>query len=236
MILFVAMAKSGEDYLTRAAESYFKAKLRFEEISGWPCLITRYPQVTPEFVNRYAFRAIFISGFGYGWDEIDLPDLYGLYDVLHHTELPVLGACGGHQLIGHAFNEDFRQVQTLTDKPMRKLEPGEPDWNYEYHPGWFVETGMQPVQIVQHDPLFSGLPETIYVRQSHYCEVKQLPDNFILLATNDNCRLQAICHRDKRIYGVQFHPEVYTDYYPHGRQILQNFFTIAESQTIAEEQ
>lgn len=226
MILLVAMAKPGDDYLQVASESYFKSKVRFEQISGWPCLLTRYPQVTPDFVNRYPFRAIFISGFGYGWDEIDLRDLYGLYDALHSTDLPVLGACGGHQLIGHVFSEDFRQVEILADEPMRKLEPDEPDWNPDYHPGWFVETGMQPVRITRPDPLFADLPETIHVRQSHYCEVRRLPEDFVLLATNDNCRIQAMRHQHRPIYGVQFHPEAYTEEYPHGRQILQSFFNL----------
>ena len=227
MTLFVAMATSGDEYLKRAAESFFKAKVRFEEISGWPCLIARYPQVTPEFVKRYPFRAIFISGFGYGWDEIYLSDLYGLYDVLHSTDLPVLGACGGHQLIGHVFTEDFRQVQTLADEPMRRLQPGEPDWDPDYHPGWFVESGIQPVRIVRPDPLFAGLPETVYVRQAHYCQVPGLPEDFVLLATSDNCRIQAMRHESKPIYGVQFHPEKYTEEYPHGRQMLQSFFNMA---------
>jgi len=222
MILFVAMSRPEQDYPT-------KHKVHFEEISGRPCLIVRYPQVTPAFVSRYPFRAIFVSGFGYGWDEIDLSDLCGLYDVLHTTTLPVLGACGGHQLIGHAFSEDFRQVESLADEPMRKLEPGEPDWEPDYHPGWFVEKGMQPVQIIQPDPLFAGLPETVYVYQNHYCEVRQLPEDFVLLASNENCAIQAMRHRQRPIYGVQFHPEAYTDHYPHGRQVLENFFRLAES-------
>ena len=229
MILFVAMAKPGEDYLRAVGGSYIKYKVRFEQISGGPCLIMHYPQGSPDFVSRYPFRAIFISGFGYGWDEIDMPDLYGLSDVLHTTSLPVIGACGGHQLIGHIFSEDLRQVETLQDEPMRKLEPGEPDWDPAYHPGWFVESGIQPVQITEADPLFAGLPETIYVPQAHYCEIKQLPQDFVLLATNENCRIQAMRHRQRPIYGVQFHPEAYTDEYPHGRQVLENFFGMANN-------
>ncbi len=229
MILLVAMAQTGEHYLERVADSYFKYKLRFEQISGRPCLIIRYPQVTPQLVSQYPVRAIFISGFGYGWDEMDFTELYGLYDVLHSTDVPVLGACGGHQLIAHAFSQDFRQAEVLEDGPMRRLQPGEPDWDPQYHPGWFVEKGIQPVHITGPDPLFTDLPETIYVYQSHYCEVKQLPEDFVLLASNDNCRIQAMRHTDRPIYGTQFHPEAYTDYYPHGRRVLENFFAMAES-------
>ena len=54
-----------------------------------------------------------------------------------------------------------------------------------------------------------------------------LPPEFRLLASNDCCRLQAMGHLRRPLYGVQFHPELYTDYYPDGRQILRNFFAMA---------
>ena len=227
MVLFVAMARSSEDYSQRAGESLFGHKLRFEELSGWPCLMMRYPWVTPEAVGRYPFRAIIISGFGHGWDEMEMTELYGLYDLLHTTELPVLAICGGHQLLAQAFVHDFRHVASLCDEPMRRLQPGEADWAPDYHPGYFVEAGVQPVRVIHPDPLFAGLPEVIYVRESHYCEVKQLPADFRLLASNDNCHLQAMRHQQRPIYGVQFHPELYTDDYPDGRRVLSNFFAIA---------
>jgi len=227
MVLYVAMAKSEENYLDRAGELLFEHKLRFEQLSGWPCLMMRYPWVSPEVMDQYPIRAILISGFGHGWDEMEMSELYGLYDLLHTIDVPVLGICGGHQLLAHVFTKDFRSTDELCDQPMRRLQPGEPDWNPDYHPGYFVESGMQPVTVIQPDPLFADLPELIYVRQSHFCEVKHLPADFRLLASGDHCRLQAMRHTRLSIYGVQFHPELYTDYYPHGRQILRNFFAIA---------
>ena len=83
------------------------------------------------------------------------------------------------------------------------------------------------MRVLHPDPLFAGLPEVINVRESHYCEVKQLPGDFRLLASNDNCHLQAMGHQQRPIYGVQFHPELYTDHYPDGRRVLSNFFAIA---------
>jgi GMP synthase (glutamine-hydrolysing) len=126
------------------------------------------------------------------------------------------------------FNHDFRQVEGLEDEPIRKLAEGEADLRPNYHPGWYTETGMQPVRLVEReDPLFAGLPETITVLESHYCEVKTVPTEFRLLATNDNCQVQAMRHATRPIYGIQFHPEAYTDYYPDGRRLLENFFALA---------
>ena len=110
---------------------------------------------------------------------------------------------------------------------MRPLAAGEADGEPGYHPGWFTEKGMQPVRVIQReDPLFAGLPETIMVLESHYCEVKALPPGWVLLASNGNCRVQAMRHPERPVYGTQFHPEGFTEYYPHGRTILENFFRL----------
>ncbi len=65
------------------------------------------------------------------------------------------------------------------------------------------------------------------VLEWHYCEVKKLPPEFVLLASNENCRIQAMRHASRPLYGVQFHPESYVETYPHGRTILRNFFRLA---------
>jgi GMP synthase (glutamine-hydrolysing) len=226
MILFVAMYESEED-LVNPANKLGRNALRFEELSGQPCLVQRYREVNPEFMSHFPFTALLISGFGQDFDSMDLPALYGLYDVLHATELPVLGLCGGHQLIAKAFSSDFRTVEKLEDEPMRELREGEPDFSPGYHPGWYKEIGMQPIRVLEPaDPLFAGLPETLFMLESHYCEVRALPPGFTLLATSDNCRVQALRHPTRTLYGTQFHPEAYTDYYTHGQQLLRNFFAL----------
>jgi len=226
MILLVSMTKPGDDYSQNGAGAWGN-KLKFEEISGHPCLIQHYSEVTPQSCKDIGARAIFISGFGYGWDEILLKRILGLYDVVKSLEYPVLGACGGHQLLGHIFTKDFRKNPKLADEPMRKLRPGEPDWDPDYHPGWFVEKGMHPVEMVKRDPIFKGFRKRMWMREAHYCEVKKLPPDFELLATNENCKIQAMHHKEAIIYGTQFHPEAYTDAYQDGKKLLTNFFAIA---------
>ncbi len=228
MILYVAMAVSEDDYLT-AGGWLLRHKRVFEQASGQPCLVRWHPEVTVEFVADWPIDSLVVSGFGKSFDEFDLAQLYGLSDVLRGTELPMLGLCGGHQLLGHIFSRDLRQVERLEDEPIRRLGAGEPDMYPEYHAGWYKEKGMQPVRVLEReDPLFAGLPGTIMVLESHYCEVKTLPPEFVLLASNDNCRVQAMRHRERPVYGTQFHPEGYTEDYPDGRGILENFFRLAE--------
>jgi GMP synthase (glutamine-hydrolysing) len=186
-----------------------------------------YSGVDPEFIGRYGIRAMFITGFGYDWEQVPPAATYGINDVLHQCEVPVLGACGGHQLIGWLFNHDVRKLKCFRNEPMRKLRPGEPDVVHEYHPGYFMETGMQPMEILVRDPIFQGLGKRFWVRESHYCEIKKLPPGFIHLARNDNCELQCMRHQDKPLYGAQFHGENWTDYYQDGKTFITNFFRIA---------
>jgi GMP synthase (glutamine-hydrolysing) len=94
-------------------------------------------------------------------------------------------------------------------------------------PGIFSEYGFHYVQKVEDDPLLAGIPDPFFVREWHTCEVKTLPPEFVLLASNENCRVQAMRHRSRLLYGTQFHPEAYVEAYPHGRTILRNFFRLA---------
>ena len=53
-----------------------------------------------------------------------------------------------------------------------------------------------------------------------------MPNDFINLAVSENCKFQIIKHKNKKIYGIQFHPEVeHTEY---GIQIFKNFIEICE--------
>jgi len=86
---------------------------------------------------------------------------------------------------------------------------------------------MREVQVLRRDPLFDGLLKTLIVDEGHFCKVKKLPRSFIIIASNDISRVQAMKHESYPMYGVQFHPHIFSDQYPHGRKILENFFRIA---------
>ena len=123
-------------------------KRRFEKITGHPCVVMTYPDASIDFVERYPIKAVFITGFGYGWGNVLVPKLRNLSDLMHQTEVPTFAACGGHQLLGFIFNKNLRKVKKLADEPMRKLRPGEPDLEPSYHPGYFTERGVHDVRIV----------------------------------------------------------------------------------------
>lgn len=226
MVLIYIDLNTFDEY--RRGDGRFQHKLRFEELSGEPCMVLNYTQITPELISELAPKALILSGFGRSFQDYDLRSFYPLNDLLHQTTIPTLAICGSHQLIGFFFNLDIRKVECLEDQPMRKLRPGEPDPSpTAYHPGYYKEEGFYPITIVKDDPLFEGLSNPFWARESHYCEVKQLPPNFELLASTPECRIQAMRHCNKPLYGTQFHPEAYVDAYPDGKRILENFFKLA---------
>ena len=69
-------------------------------------------------------------------------------------------------------------------------------------------------------PLFAGLPESMHVWMSHGDEALELPAGFHRTAVTANA-LAGIANEDRRIWAVQFHPEVH--HTPLGSQVLKNF-------------
>jgi anthranilate/para-aminobenzoate synthase component II len=225
MIIFVRVETQAK---YEAGDGDFRLKRRLEILSGEPCLVVHMSQVSPAVIADLRPRALLLSGCGTWFREFDVREFWGLEDVVRTcVDVPTLAFCGSHQLLGFIFNAGLRKLERIEDEPMRPLRPGEPDLGSGSPAGLFTETGFHAVQKVADDALLSGLPDPFVVRESHTCEVKRLPGEFVLLASNDNCRVQAMRHQSRLLYGTQFHPESYVDAYPHGRTILLNFFRLA---------
>ena len=212
----------------RVSDGDFRLKRRFETLYGVPCLVIHLSQVSPALINDLRPRALLLSGFGAWFRDFDVREFWGLEDTVRTcVDIPTLAFCGSHQLLGFIFNTGLRSLERIEDEPVRPLRPEEPDMGSGTPPGLFTEYGYQPVYRVQQDPLFEGLPDPIIVREWHMCEIKTVPPEFDLLASNENSRVQAIRHKTRLLYGTQFHPESYVEAYPHGRTILRNFFRMA---------
>ncbi len=203
-------------------------KCRVEQLSGQPALIMHYAEVGPATVRAVKPQAVVITGSPDPWPTVRLSDLYGLNDLLHTAEIPILGICQGHQLIGHCFNRDLRKIRRLPDEPMRKCRPGEPDTGaLAGHPGYYYANAFAEVKILRADPIFAGLTRHIRVRENHRCEIKKLPRGFSHLATSSECAYEMIRHGEQPLYGMQFHAECWAKPYMAGRTILLNFFRLA---------
>jgi GMP synthase (glutamine-hydrolysing) len=175
---------------------------------GLEILIEPYQAVSLERVKSLRPSHIILSGQSHPWDRYSPEKLAGVVEVIKKASQPTLGVCGGHQQIALAFG-------AAVDL-MARLEPGE---GYE---GAKRERGYLPVE-TNGKGLFKGLPPQITVWHSHFDEVKELPQGFQATASNENCAIQAMQHTERPLFGVQFHPELFNEDHPDGRQVIENF-------------
>jgi GMP synthase (glutamine-hydrolysing) len=154
---------------------------------------------------------IILSGQSHPWNQYAPEALARVFAVIKQANQPILGVCGGHQQIALAYGASVGL--------MERLQPGE---GYE---GAKRERGYFPVEHTGHG-LFKGLPSQITVWHSHCDEVKQLPSGFRATASNETCEIQAMQHIGRRLFGVQFHPELFDDDHPEGRRIVENFLSL----------
>jgi GMP synthase (glutamine-hydrolysing) len=109
--------------------------------------------------------------------------------------VPVLGICYGLQFVVHHLGG---KVQAASAR----------------------EYGHAEVSVVAETPLFHGLPRTLDVWMSHGDEALQLPHGFTLTAKTANA-VAGIADEARRIWAVQFHPEV--AHTRQGMELLKNF-------------
>ncbi|MCB2211872.1 glutamine-hydrolyzing GMP synthase [bacterium] len=85
-----------------------------------------------------------------------------------------------------------------------------------------AEYGRRVVNVLdQHGPLFENVPTETTTWMSHGDQIERLPDGFSLIGKSDTCPVAAMADEERKIYGLQFHPEV--RHSVDGSTILENF-------------
>ena len=173
-----------------------------------------FENITPEFVKTLSPSHIILSGQSHPWNRYSAESLAGVFYIIRSAPKPILGVCGGQQQIALAFGAPVDLIE--------RIAPGE---GYD---GAFRERGFCDLKLDSQTGLeiFSGLPDTITVWESHCDEVKSLPPDFVCTATNQVSDIQAMQHASLPLFGVQFHPELFDEDHPHGRTILENFLKL----------
>jgi GMP synthase (glutamine-hydrolysing) len=118
--------------------------------------------------------------------------------------IAVFGICYGHEILAKIFGGKVGEAGRFIKK------------RYDKEP--------EVIHILDEDNIFSGMGTEIKVAESHYDQVlKEELDKagFKILANSDDCEVEAIKHKEKTIYGTQFHPERSSEV---GRKIMENFY------------
>jgi GMP synthase (glutamine-hydrolysing) len=156
-----------------------------------PCDIT--PEKITELDKNMNVKGLILSGGPWSVYEKDAPK----FDAkILKMGISVMGLCYGHQLIAYFSNG--------------KVEPGT---KREY--------GIAHIVVDKPVGVLKGLSREEKVWMSHGDTVYELPEDYEVLAHTDSCPIAAFRHKEKPIYGLQWHPEVvHTE---NGMKMLGNF-------------
>ena len=166
-----------------------------------------YSEIFPFDVNIDKIKqlnptAIILSGGPQSVYEKNSPHLsLDIYNYVLKNKIPILGICYGFHLIAQYFGGEIISREKK-------------------------EYGRTNLEIIKHNVLLESLQQVEPVWMSHGDQVVKLPLDFDLLAKTDTCPIAAYADHKKKIYAVQFHPEVKNT--PKGQIIIANFlFQIA---------
>ena len=155
-----------------------------------------YFKVKKEVLTSNNIKGIIFSG---GPRSVNLKDSPKLPNFIYESSIPILGICYGLQLIAKKFGGTIRLSEDR-------------------------EFGRREISVTKSSPLIKN----VYVKgkksqvwMSHSDHVENLPKNFERIASTQSCSSVIIQNIEKKIFGVQFHPEV--SHTVGGAKILGNF-------------
>jgi GMP synthase (glutamine-hydrolysing) len=157
-------------------------------------LVPGYESLTPQTLGSYS-GGILTGGDVHVFEPHELAAVALDEQVISGAGVPILGICLGHQLIAHHYGATVEPLPAPVDQ-------------------------QELIEVVVDDLLFAGLATTLTVRVAHDDAVTKLTPPLIRLARSEIGDYEAIRHRTRPLYGLQFHPEASGET---GMSILRNF-------------
>lgn len=155
--------------------------------------IKPYNKITPEQIKSAGYKGVIFTG---GPNSVYDESSPRFSPEVLNLGIPVLGICYGHQLLAYLAGGKIICANDGSEYGNTRL-------------------------FAENCALFRDVPRESDCFMSHTDYVSRLPEGFCVVARTDKCPCAAVANEEKRLYGVQFHPEVtHTEY---GNQILKNF-------------
>ena len=155
--------------------------------------IRPYSRITPAEIRSAGYRGVIFTG---GPNSVYDPASPHFDPAVLELGIPILGICYGHQLMAWMAGGEIASAGSISEYGKVTLH---------------------------HDdsPLFAEIPEESVCWMSHTDYVKTVPAGFSVIASTEHCPCAAMADEGRRLYGVQFHPEVTHTAY--GKRLLHNF-------------
>ncbi|CEA03613.1 GMP synthase [glutamine-hydrolyzing] [Metalysinibacillus saudimassiliensis] len=148
---------------------------------------------TAEEIKAMNATGIIFSG---GPNSVYGEDAFHIDPAIFDLGLPILGICYGMQLMAHQFGGKVES----SDKR---------------------EYGKADISLTADSTLFGDLPTNQVVWMSHGDHVTAAPEGFTVNVTSPSCKIAGMVNEERKMYAVQFHPEV--QHSVHGNDLLRNF-------------
>lgn len=148
---------------------------------------------TAEEIKAMNATGIIFSG---GPNSVYGEEAFHIDPAIFDLGLPILGICYGMQLMAHQFGGKVES----SDKR---------------------EYGKADISLTADSTLFGDLPTNQVVWMSHGDHVTVAPEGFTVNVTSPSCKIAGMVNEERKMYAVQFHPEV--QHSVHGNDLLRNF-------------
>ncbi len=155
--------------------------------------IKPFNKITPAQIKEIGYKGIIFTG---GPNSVYDPASPHFDPRVLNLGIPVLGICYGDQLMAYMAGGQVSSAESSSE---------------------YGKTTLYSTDCA----LFRDVPHTSFCWMSHTDFISQVPDGFHTIAHTDKCHCAAMCDESRRLYGVQFHPEVTHTAY--GFQMLHNF-------------
>ena len=156
--------------------------------------VVSYRNATVESIKETGYSGIIFTG---GPNSVYEESSPHFDPAILDSGIPILGICYGHQLMAYMAGGEICSAGSIS------------------------EYGNVTLRLEGQSGIAAQVPEESTVWMSHTDYVKTLPDGFKVTGITDSCPCAAMECPEKKLYGVQFHPEVTHSEY--GTQILRNF-------------
>ena len=155
--------------------------------------IKPFNKITPAEIRQIGYKGIIFTG---GPNSVYDPASPHFDPQVLNLGIPVLGICYGDQLMAYMAGGTVSSAESSSE---------------------YGKTTLYSTDCA----LFRDVPHTSFCWMSHTDFISQVPDGFHTIAHTDKCHCAAMCDESRRLYGVQFHPEV--SHTAYGFQMLHNF-------------
>ena len=165
---------------------------RIRDLGVYSELVSYDINIKEEIKNKKIIGIILSGGPNSVYDE----GSFKVHKDIFELGIPVLGICYGMQLTSFLLGGEVK-------------------------PSEIKEYGGKEIAVLDDSSIFKDTPKKQVVWMSHGDRVSKIPEGFKAIAYTNECPFAAIENTEKRIFGLQFHPEVNNSVF--GNQILKNF-------------